>query len=178
MSRVRLYIATSVDGFIADRDGSVDWLAPFDARQYGYGNFISQVGALIMGRRTFDAIDAFGDGWPYAGMHVFVLSSSSPGDVPNGVAIVPRGLEAALERARHAVLNTSHKDIWIVGGAVTAQSALEAGVVDLIEVFLVPVLLGAGLNLLNDLRAHQTLTLEGAETYPDGVVRLQYSVQR
>lgn len=178
MSRVRLYIATSIDGFIADRDGNVDWLAPFDARQYGYDGFISQIGALIMGRRTFDAIDALANEWPYARKHVFVLSSTSPGDVPNGVAIVPRGLEAALERARHAVLSMPHQDIWIVGGAITAQSALEAGVVDMIEVFLVPVLLGAGLNLLNDLCAHQRLTLDATESYADGVVRLQYSVLR
>lgn len=176
--RVRLYIATSIDGFIADRDGSVDWLAPFDARQYGYENFIAGVGALIMGRRTFEAIDALGEGWPYTGKQVFVLSSTSLGDVPRDVAVVPRGITAAHERARRSIEYLPDKDIWIVGGAVTAQSALEAGIVDLVEVFLVPVLLGAGLNLLNDLRVRQNLLLHGSETYPDGVVRLQYAVAR
>jgi dihydrofolate reductase len=65
-------------------------------------------------------------------------------------------------------------DIWIVGGAVTMQSALDEGLVDLLEIFLVPVLLGSGLNLLNDLAKRPTLTFDGIEAFPDGVVKLRY----
>ncbi len=85
-----------------------------------------------------------------------------------------RGLWSALNQARQATA----KDIWVVGGAVTMQSALEEGVVDLVEIFLVPVLLGTGVTLLNDLRLRQTLIFDGVEQYPDGVVKLRYIVSR
>ncbi|HEY8246891.1 MAG TPA: dihydrofolate reductase family protein [Hyphomicrobium sp.] len=172
MARVRFYVATSLDGFIADREGSVDWLAPYDARLYGYDRFLGEVGALIMGRRTYEMIRAIGEDWPYAGKPVFVLASRSLGDVPPGVVQTTRGIRAALQQARE----TTRHDIWIVGGAVSMQSALEDGLVDMIEIFLVPVLLGAGLNLLNDLSRRPTLIFDGIEAFPDGVVKLRYLV--
>lgn len=174
MAMVRLYVATSLDGFIADAEGSVDWLAPYESRLYGYDKFFSEVGALIMGRRTFEVICATGEEWPYRGKPVFVLSSRALGKVPPGSATVVRSLWEGLQQARTA----TSRDIWIVGGAVTVQSALEEGVIDLIELFLVPVLLGNGLNLLNDLRDHQTLLFDGIEAFPDGVVKLRYLVPR
>ena len=66
MGRVRFYVATSLDGFIADRDGGVDWMAPYDARLYGYDAFVDEIGALVMGRRTYEIIRAVGE-WPYVG---------------------------------------------------------------------------------------------------------------
>jgi len=174
MARVRFYVATSLDGFIADREGSVDWLAPYDARLYGYDRFVGEVGALVMGRRTYELIYAIGEDWPYTGRPVYVLTSSSLGDVPPGVVATTRGIRAALQAAREATRN----DIWIVGGAVTMQSALEEGLVDMVEIFLVPVLLGSGLSLLNDLARRPTLTFDGIEAFPDGVVKLRYLVPR
>jgi dihydrofolate reductase len=174
MARVRFYVATSLDGFIADREGSVEWLAPYDARLYGYDKFISEVGALIMGRRTYELIFAIGEDWPYSGKPVYVLSSTSLGNVPAGVTTTTRGIKAALQQARE----TTRHDIWIVGGAVTMQSALEEGLVDMVEIFLVPVLLGSGLNLLNDLARRPTLIFDGIEAFPDGVVKLRYLVPR
>jgi dihydrofolate reductase len=174
MARVRFYVATSLDGFIADAEGSVDWLAPYDARLYGYDTFFGEVGALIMGRRTFELIHAVGEDWPYRGKPVFVLTSRPLGKVPFGVAAASHGMWEALQQARQ----TTHRDIWIVGGAVTMQSALDDGLVDLMEIFLVPVLLGTGLTVLNDLRVRPTLVFDGSETFPDGVVKLRYLVPK
>ena len=174
MARIRFYVATSLDGFIADSEGSVDWMAPYDARLYGYDKFLAEVGALIMGRRTYEMINATGEEWPYQGRNVFVLSSVSLASAPRGVVAAAHGMLSALQLARE----TTHKDIWIVGGAVTMQSALEEGLVDVIEFFLVPVLLGSGLTLLNDLRRRQSLLFDGIEAFPDGVVKLRYIVQK
>ena len=174
MARVRLYVATSLDGFIADKEGSVDWLAPYDARLYGYDKFFAEIGALVMGRRTFEVIAAVGEEWPYRGKPVFVLTSQPLGDVPRGVLAATRGMLGALQQAREA----TQKDIWIVGGAVAMQSALEDDLVDLVELFLVPVLLGRGLTVLNDLRGRQTLLFDGIEAFPDGVVKLRYLVPK
>jgi dihydrofolate reductase len=174
MARVRFYVATSLDGFIADGNGDVDWLAPYDARLYGYDRFLDEVGALIMGRRTFELINAVDEDWPYRGKPAFVLSSHPLGRLPASVTASPRGMWAALNQARQATI----KDIWIVGGAVTMQRALEDGLVDLIEIFLVPVLLGTGVTLLNDLRLRQSLIFNGIESFPDGVVKLRYIVSK
>lgn len=173
MGNVRFYVATSIDGFIADRDGAVDWLQPFDARNYGYDAFSAQVGAVVMGRRTFEYICAMGE-WPYGGKRAYVLSSRKMAGLPETVVPVSLGLAAALRFARETTL----KDVWIVGGAVTMQSALDAGVVDLIDVFVVPVLLGGGLSLMSELKERHTLACEGAEPFPDGVVRLRYRPHR
>src|SRR5512132_1555775 len=105
MARVRFYVATSLDGFIADREGSVDWLAPYDARLYGYDKFVAEVGAPIMGRRTYEMISAIGEDWAYAGKPVFVLSSHSLGDTPPGVVANTRGVRAALQQARDTTRN-------------------------------------------------------------------------
>jgi dihydrofolate reductase len=126
-----------------------------------------------MGRRTFEYICAMGE-WRYRGKQVYVLSSRRMTGLPETVIPVPQGLLAALQFAREGTF----KDIWIVGGAVTMQSALEAGVVDLIDIFVVPVLLGGGLSLMSDLKGRHTLLCDGSESYPDGVVRLRYRPQR
>jgi dihydrofolate reductase len=169
-----LYVATSLDGFIADKEGSVDWLAPYDARLYGYEKFFGEIGALVMGRRTFEVITAVGEEWPYRGKPVFVLTSQSLGNVPRGVQPATRGMLAALHQAREA----TPKDIWIVGGAVAMQSALEDDLVDVLELFLVPVLLGRGLTVLNDLTRRPTLLFDGIEAFPDGVVKLRYLIPK
>jgi dihydrofolate reductase len=174
MARIRFYVATSLDGFIADGEGSVDWMAPYDAHLYGYDNFLNEIGAIIMGRRTYQLIHAVGEEWPYQGKPVFVLSSQALGKTPVGVSESMHGMWEALQQARQA----THKDIWIAGGAVTMQSALDDGFIDLMEIFLVPVLLGSGLSLLNDLHEHQNLVFDGIESFPDGVVKLRYVVPK
>jgi len=173
MGRVRFYVATSLDGFIADREGGVDWMAPYDARLYGYEAFVAEIGALVMGRRTYELIHAVGD-WPYADKRVYVISSQALEAPPHGVVLASNGIAGALKSAREGTMD----DIWVVGGAVTMQSALDANLVDVMEIFLVPVLLGAGLSLLNELKRSQTLTFDGIEAYPDGVVKLRYYTAR
>lgn len=174
MSRVRLYVATSLDGFIADREGSVDWLEAYDPRRYGYDAFLDDVGAVIMGRRTYEFVRAMGDEWPYVGKRAFVLSSRTLVGVPEGVLPTSRGMAGAIQSAR----DRTAKDIWIVGGAVAMQSALDGGHVDQIETFIVPVLLGRGLPLIADLAHRQELSFECIETYRDGVVKLTYATRR
>ncbi|MEE8296800.1 MAG: dihydrofolate reductase family protein [Hyphomicrobium sp.] len=173
MGRVRFYVATSLDGFIADRDGGVDWMAPYDARLYGYDAFVDEIGALVMGRRTYEIIRAVGE-WPYAGKRVHVIASHALEHPPHGAVQASNGIAGALKSAREKTV----EDIWIVGGATTMQSALDENLVDVVEIFLVPVLLGAGLSLFNELKRLQTLSFDGIEAYPDGVVKLRYFTAR
>lgn len=169
MGRIRIYVAISADGFIAASDGSVDFLASFDPNAYGYDAFSAQVGAIVMGRRTFEFIRAFGD-WPYADKASFILCSTPPVDLPDNARFVRTGIRDALKAARAA----TPKDIWIVGGAATMRACLDIGAVDLIELFVVPTLIGSGLPLLADLAQPVPLALETLETFQDGVVKLAY----
>lgn len=175
MSSVRIYVATSADGYIADRDGSVDWLGAFDARAYGYDRFWSEIGCVVMGRRTYDRVRTFADDWPYAGRKGFVLASQAVAKPPpKEVAVAKASVGEVVGMAKSA----SAGDVWIVGGAVTMRSALEQGLVDLVEVFLVPVFLGQGIPLLGALKAPVQLSIRSMETYADGVVKLAYQPSR
>jgi dihydrofolate reductase len=171
MSEVRIYVATSADGFIADRDGGVEWLARFDARRYGYDAFWGEIGAVVMGRRTFEHVRTFSYDWPYAGRRAVVLSSAAvtkPADAE--ITSVRTGIADAIAAAR----STGPGDIWIVGGAVTMRSALERGLVDQIEIFYGPVFLGDGIPLLGPLSKPLDLSFASMQTYPDGVVKLAF----
>ena len=91
-SRIRLYIATSLDGYIATPDGDVAWLEPFHAGDYGYDDFLKGIGTLVMGRTTFDQVLGFG-AWPYAGKRAIVLTSRPVETPPEGAEV--RNADAA-----------------------------------------------------------------------------------
>jgi dihydrofolate reductase len=173
MAQVRFYAAVSADGFIADLNGSTDWLAGFDPARYGFEEFFAAIGSVVVGRRTYDFQRAFDD-WPYGSKPVYVLTSKMLANPPPYVTASRDGLAAALAAARAR----SPGDIWIVGGAVAMRTALAEGLVDLVELFSVPILLGSGLPMFGALERHVPLTLVGLEAFPDGVVKLAYAPQR
>jgi dihydrofolate reductase len=169
--RIRFYVAVSLDGFIADSEGSVDWLEPYPAERYGFAAFASEVAAVVIGRRTYEHA-ALGDVWPYAGTPTFVVASRALKDLPAGCTLVRNGVPAALAAARAAAEGKG--DVWVVGGAVTMRTCLDAGEVDVVDLFKVPVLLGSGLSLLGSLRERRTLEFDSFEIFKDGVVKLHY----
>jgi dihydrofolate reductase len=173
MTNVRLFTATSVDGFVADSEGDSTWLEKYRTSIFLETGFLDQIGAVILGRRTYEVMQAF-DEWPYHGKLAFILASQTLNNLPMGACAVSGGIAAGVQAARERM----SKDIWIVGGAVTMESALEAELVDIIEVCLVPTLIGCGLSMFNSLARHESLALETIETYSDGLVKLRYLVDR
>ena len=168
---VVLYLACSLDGFIAAPDGSVGWLETFsrDGEDYGYAGFLAGVGALVMGSRTYEQALGFGK-WPYAGLPCFVATSRTFA-IPDGADIRLRSgddLEGLAVEARTAAGNRA---VWLVGGAALARSMLDAGVVNTLDLALMPVLLGDGIPLfVAGLRPHG-LTIRESRTHADGVVQ-------
>lgn len=173
MAKVRLYVATSIDGFIADSDGGVDWLEPYHGSKYGYKDFAAEIGAIVIGRRTYEQITTFGEAWPYADKRTIIVTSKQLKVLPQG-AVAVDGVAQAIAHAQ----KIGPGDTWILGGAVTMRTAFDANLVDVVEIFVVPVMLGGGLSLLGALHRIRTLELEGIETYADGVVKLRYSTRR
>jgi len=164
MSRLVLYIAASLDGFIADKEGRVGWLEQFDSPEYGYEDFVAGVDTLIMGRVTYEQTLTFGP-WPYTGKRVIVMTRRALQGAPPGV-------EAWQGDDVVPLLSGITGDAWLVGGAESARVFLERGLVDTLRLFVIPTLLGDGIRLFQNVRA--TLRLAACRRYSTGVVELEY----
>jgi len=169
--RCSVFIATSLDGFIAEDDGALDFLAVVEdpTTDYGYGEFIASVDAVVMGRATYEVGLGFA-AWPYGGQRVVVLTSGSPQESANGEEFSsddPATLVARLgaEGVRR---------IYVDGGA-TIRSFLAAGLIDDIVISVVPRILGRGIPLFGLGIPSLDLRLESSETFDTGLVQLRYT---
>lgn len=169
MPTITYFVAASVDGYIADVDGGVDWLPQGDADDYGYGEFYAGVDALVMGRRTYDQVLAFGE-WPYAGKPAYVFTAHPPDDNPYEVEFV----SAAPAHFIQSVAAQYSGVVWLVGGANLAEQFRNAGLIDEYLVFVIPVVLGQGIPLFGGDGPPTALHLEETKTYAGGVVMLRY----
>jgi dihydrofolate reductase len=171
MAKFRLNLAMSADGYIATPDDKTDWLEPYDAEDYGYKEFIAEIGIIVMGRRTYEQVRSFG-AWPYSGRRTYVLSSNPLRSPPTGVEPAREGVARLAARIR----STAARDIWVHGGAQTIGAFLEAGAVDLMELHIVPVLLGEGIRLFESQSLPPRIKFDSIEALKRGVVRLTYTI--
>lgn len=171
--RVRVYIAVSLDGYIADADGGVGWLAPFETEDYGFEAFLAEVGAVLMGRRTHDQVRTLSTQWPYGTTPVGVVTSRElDAETPETVQAFPEP-QAALAWAREAA---GTGDVWVCGGGRLIRQMLDRNAVDALELHVMPVLLGTGVPLFERAATRHALTLHDSRSLPRGVVRMIYSV--
>jgi dihydrofolate reductase len=165
------YIAVSADGFIADRHGQVGWLEQFgSANELGFEDFITSIDALLMGRRTFDQVMSFGGPWPYGSRPSLVLTHRP---LPPHAPASARA--ATADEVTQGLLGAPGR-IWIVGGGETLGMCLRRGLVDELQVFQMPILLGEGIGLTGRLNHSTPITLESATPLAHGVLKLTYSV--
>lgn len=178
--KVSVFIATSLDGFIARKNGELDWLdaanaAVPDGEDCGYHSFMQTVDALVMGRKTYEKVISFGE-WPYGDKAVTVMSSNPitlPDDAPNTVrhsSEEPRVLCARLLRE-----GVNH--VYVDGGN-TIQRFLADGLVDDIIITLIPTLLGEGIPLFGPLPTDTALMCVGVKAFEFGFVQVRYRVER
>jgi dihydrofolate reductase len=170
---VSVFIATSVDGFIARPNGDLDWLPAEGGEPHGYNEFIAGIDAIVIGRKTFETVLAF-PSWPYGDKRVVVLSSR-PVDLSatvGGVAEQMSGTPAEIV-ARLAASGSHH--LYIDGG-ITIQGFLRAGLIQRLIVTRVPVLLGDGVPLFGALPEDVRLRHISTRHYPSGLVQSEYHV--
>jgi dihydrofolate reductase len=173
MAVIRGYIAASLDGYVADAAGGVDWLAPYAAVDGGYHDFIDQVGTVVMGRRTHDQIPSFGVGWPYAGKRGLVVTSGRGSSFHPGTRFWTGGLPALIGGLR----DLDDGDVWVVGGAMLLAAMIAAGALDRLELLVAPLLLGEGTRLFPPpVRGLKGMTLNRVEALERGMVRLDYGL--
>ena len=171
MGIIRGFIAASLDGYIADRDGSIGWLSPFDDVDYDYAGFIAQIGTVVLGRGTFEVCAAFEGDWLYAGKRGIVVTSTPLIGAPDGVERWSEGVPALIAHLRAQ----QGKDIWVVGGGALQAAFIAAGALDRLELFVIPVLLGDGVPLFPKTQEPlRSLTLEASAALGKGMVRLTY----
>lgn len=176
--QVAAFCATSVDGYLARADGGLDWLdvpgAP-DGEDYGYGAFVAQVDALVMGRRTYETVRGF-DAWPYGDLPVRVLSSK-PLPVPAALADRVSTVSDAPARIVARLAAEGRPRIYVDGGE-TIRRFLAAGCIDTLILTRIPILLGDGIPLFAPGGPETRLIHQETRTFPNGLVQSRYAVAR
>lgn len=171
MPRIRYQVAMSLDGYIAGPKGEADWII-MDP-DIDFEALFAQFDTFLMGRRTFEVAGG-GGGSAASGAKTVVFSRTlRPEDHPD-VTIIPEVSAATVAPIRAQAL----KDIWLFGGGTLFRNFLDAGLVDTVELAVVPVLLGGGVPLLPHPARQAKLTLTGHRIYNTGIVLLEYTVKR
>jgi len=170
--KASIFIATSLDGFIARKDGALDWL-PVDCEPHGYDEFIATVDAMVIGRNTFETVLKFG-GWPYGQKPVVVLSTTiaklqAPADAVCDL------MEGAPEEIVSRLAERDFKHLYIDGG-ITIQKFLDAGLIQRLVLTRIPVLLGSGIPLFGPLLHDIQLKHVATRSYPSGLVQSEYTI--
>lgn len=175
MKKVVLYIAISLDGYIADKNGSVDFLDDFqdsDEGDYGYQDFVDTIDTCIMGSNTYSAILGFGYPWPYIDQDTYVATSN-----PNFVIDSPQTSvfsQDIKESVQQLKAKGTGKDIWLVGGGKLVQYFLNAGLLDKMIITITPKILGKGIPLFPEQLVPSNWDLTAHSIFASGVVVLTY----
>jgi dihydrofolate reductase len=168
--RLRYQVAVSLDGFIAGPNHEADWIVMDPS--IDFGALFAEFDTLVMGRKTHEVMAGQSGQGAVPGVEVYVFSRTLPASSRQGVHIVnddPRVVVAALKAK-------PGRDIWLFGGGTLCRSLLDAGLVDTVEVAVMPVLLGSGISLVSA-GARAKLVLTDQKTLPgSGIVALSYSV--
>jgi len=171
--KASVFIATSLDGYIARLDGSLDWLPGDDVEEHGFTEFFASVDALVIGRKTFETVLTFGQ-WAYGTKPVIVLTSH-PGAVipPPGAVCEAMDASPAEVVARLSSLGIEH--IYVDGG-ITIQRFLAAGLIQRVIITRIPVLIGSGVPLFGHLSSDIRFEHVKTQAYNSGLVQSEYRV--
>jgi dihydrofolate reductase len=174
--KTSVYIATSLDGFIARTNGDLDWLTgdhQTPGEDYGYQAFIDTVDVIVMGRHTFEQVLTF-DHWPYPSQKVIVLSSRAitiPPELADGV----EHASSAPDQLLSQLADRGFKHVYVDGGK-TIQRFLDAHLIDELIITRIPILIGEGIPLFgpvrHDIRLHHVETRQ----FANGFVQSQYTI--
>lgn len=173
--RCSVFIAVSLDGFIARPTGEIDWLtnpANTDAGEdYGYKAFIDSVDVLVTGRKTYEQVLGFKE-WPYVGKKVVVLSSGSP-EIPASLSASVEIMRGSPEAVLAQLAHHGARHLYIDGGK-TIQGFLNAGLIQEMIITRIPILIGEGLPLFGKLERDMRFQHVETKSYPSGLVQSKY----
>ena len=174
MKKIILYIATSLNSKIAKKDGSVHWLEEIpnpNKLDYGYAAFNETIDTTIQGYDTYAQVIGWDIPFPYTATKNYVLTRKQEIKNTEHVAFIKENHIEFIKKLKAG----EGKAIWLIGGGQVNTSLLNAGLIDEIRVFVMPIVLSDGIELFELLPDETTLTLIDSKTYPTGVVELRYT---
>lgn len=175
MRQIVLYIATSMDGYIATKDDGLDWLINHDnptGTDYGYEEFYNTVDTIVMGKSTYRVIREMGDEWIYANCKTYVVSRTDEETNPeHNITFI----DANLEERMHKLRQQEGKDIWLMGGGQLVSKFIDLNLLDRMTITIIPTLLGGGgIPLFPQQKENTLWSLANTQTYENGVLILEY----
>jgi len=180
---VTIHMAASLDGFIARKDGSVDWMETHDEYANGetldpqyISDFLSRIDCYVMGSKTYElamSFEAKGYGWQYGEKPTFVLTHRDLPRIRDTVELYSGDTSDLLGN-----LGSKFQNIWIVGGGAVAGECLSRGLADEISYSILPIVIGDGIKFFESLESDVALHLAETRAYKNGIVELRYQVSR
>jgi dihydrofolate reductase len=173
MARILGYIATSLDGFIADPEESLSWLmqrTDMQLGEYDYNLFIKRIRTVVMGRATYDWMARAGFPWPYAEQRCIVVTSRP---LPDPIAPIETRTDIDALVAELRALDDGN--VWMLGGGKLQMAFIKRGALDEIEVYVISQLLGGGYPLFPPTGFSKSIKLLSANALGTGGARLHYS---
>ena len=167
------HIAVSLDGKIARPDGSFDWLEGYPPQEFGLEAFLAEVDAIVMGRATYETSRGFGE-WPHPGKPTLVVTSRPLADPPEGVEVRPADFAAISAELE----GRGCKRVWIEGGGQVIRGMMEAGKLDVLEMAVLPLVLGDGIPLFPEGTPGLGLRLVKCEPRTGGALHVVYEAVR
>jgi len=176
MRKIILYIATSLDGKIADKNGDVSWLNVIpnpEKSDYGYRDFLASIDTTIMGNTTYKQVLGFGVGNPYKGKTNFVITNDRLLKKDEHVQYISENVVQFIRNLKEQ----NGKPIWCVGGSQLNALLLDHGLLDELRIFIMPIILGKGIPLTSELKKYTELELVDSKKFLSGVMELKYAVK-
>lgn len=174
MKKIKLYIAVSLDGYIARPDGDLDWLTQYPmptGTEYGYKDLMDSVDTIIMGNSTYQAVIEMDVDWPYKDKSTYVLTRYATNLPPkeNVVYLTDDVIETIRQLKQQ-----EGKDIWLVGGGQVITLLLNHDLVDEMQICHIPLILGEGIPLFPNKPKESKWKLTGSTAYNSGILRVDY----
>ncbi|MDN3203002.1 dihydrofolate reductase family protein [Algoriphagus sediminis] len=173
MAQIKLYIAISLDGFIARKNGDIDWLENLpnpNKLDYGYGEFIDGIDTVIMGRSTYEKILSFGIDWPYSEYESFIFTRKA-----GYLTKTTRTQALALSQQNIELIKSkSQKSVWLVGGGEIITELLNMDEIDEMIICIIPTIIGNGIPLFPNHPKETQFELVNTKPFDTGAVILTY----
>ncbi len=169
--KVILYISMSLDGYIATKDNSLEFLSIVEqeGEDYGYNDFVKSVDTVIIGRKTYEKVIAMGYEYPHTDKDVYIITRTERPSIGNF-----KFFTGELTPLVNSLKNQSGKNIYCDGGAEIANELIKNNSVDEYIISVIPILLGGGIKLFKDGRPEQKLELVSAKQFDKGLTQLHY----
>ncbi|MGO4288356.1 dihydrofolate reductase family protein [Chitinophaga sp. RAB17] len=173
MRKIKVYTAVSLDGYIATREGKIEWLTGFpnpEGTDYGYAEFLATIDTTLMGNNTYKDVLRLSETYPYPDKTNYVFTRDSIHVDTEFVQFISRDIIEFVTGLKKA----DGKDIWLAGGGQLNGALLQADLIDEMILHVIPVVLGDGLPLFGGIPMEKVFKLSATKTYSSSVLELHY----